>query len=291
MKKINQRKLSLLAMFLVMHVSAREVDVNYLTQLRSPTLSVTRDNIPPSDRNYTLDEIIETSRRLDDAGKWTYGSLLIRLKDASTIQKYAKGYRNSYGQDVIAYRTIAGANAPWMIPEVIDVLLTGELVSENFGDTQVRLGPIGDTRILITSILATSPEFPSEVRHWARDHLSKRNIDRQNELNNRIRNWWTENEAYFRAESFGKVQIPTSYPDGVMPEEPAQQLAAPSAPVAPPAPEPASEPVQSSMAAAIPTPTVEIPPAKKSNPVWWIVCLIILAAGVVFVARKKNRKS
>jgi hypothetical protein len=298
MKKLNRHILLLLAILFAMHVSARDVDVNYLSQLRSPPLSITRDKIPASGTNYTLDEIVETSRRLDGAGEWIYGSLLMRLKDAPTIQKYAERYRDSDGQDDIACRAIAGSNAPWMISEVIQVLQAGEPVSEILGDTQVGLGPTGDTRVLITSLLATSPEFPDEVKNWARSHLSKRNIGRQNELIEIIRNWWTTNEAYLRAESFDKVQVPSSNPASLPPKQPAQQLAAPPAvidptpePPAPPPPEPTPEPIKSSVAGSIPTPATEPAPANKTNPVWWIVGLLILAAGAVFVARKITPKA
>jgi len=39
------------------------------------------------------------------------------------------------------------------------------------------------------------------------------------------------------------------------------------------------------------SPRQKQPTKQNVNPVWWIVCLIILVAGVVLVARKKNPKS
>lgn len=73
-------------------------------------------------------------------------------------------------------------------------------------------------------------------------------------------------------------------------DEPSRQVEAAATPTPPPA---ASGPIVVNHPTPEPTPTPlpAAPAPKDNNPVWWIVGLIILAAGVVFVARKKKPRA
>jgi len=240
----------------------------------------TIDNLPVGREEEVLAALV--------ARQSVYMGTLLRLNHAPTVERITGRFAELEGKDAYLRGRIQSSGSPYIIDELAPALYKDDRIKRRlYGEGEGDWGPSAQAAEIIGQLIINAPEFPPEAKEWAKKHLGGPGRD----IIQAGRAWWELNQAALLANQFDKVQVPTTYPAGVMPEEPAQQLAAPPAPVAPPAPEPAPEPVQSPMAAAIPTPTVEILPVTEINPVWWIVGLIILVAGVVFVARKKKHKS
>lgn len=222
---------------------------------------------------------------------------LLRLNHTDTIESRIIPFVNSEGKQRGFSRIIVESASPYIIDELAPLLYKSEVPIARYWSAEglSDLGPGYLGVELIKELIIRAPEFNDEVKSWAAQELGSL---RPNVIQS-ARAWWELNQAALLTNQFDKVQVPATYPAGVPPEEPAQQLAAPPAaieptleppaPVAPP-PEPTPEPVKSSVAASIPTPAAAPAPAAKKNPVWWIVGLIILAAGAAFMARMKKPK-
>lgn len=223
-----------------------------------------------------------------------YLGTLLRLNHAPTVERVMSEFAAIKGESLYLRQRIERSGSPYIIDELAPALYKEDLIyMRPYGGEGGRdWGQSAQAAEIIGQLIIRAPEFPPEVKEWAKMHLGGPGPS----IIQAGRAWWELNQAALLANQFDKVQVPASYPAGVMPEEPAQQLAAPPAAIepapeppapTPPPPEPTPEPVKSSVAASMPTPAVAPEPAAKTGPVWWIVGLIILAAGVVFVARKK----
>lgn len=273
--------------------SAEESAFNLASHFRSrPLAEITMANLPKGRENEVIDQLVKS--RAD--------ATLLRLNHLPTIQKIMGAYEREDGRSAFIQRIIGSSGSPYIIDELAPFLYVEDGIGlRSYGEhADMDWGLSAASAGLLGKIILRAPEFPSIVKEWAERELIIIEYQAPNpNLIQAARAWWELNQAALLANQFDKVQVPASYPAGIPPEQPAQQLATPPAPiaptpeppapVAPPPPAPTPEPVKSSiMAAAIPTPAAEPAPATKSNPVWWIVGLIILAAGVVFVVRKKR---
>lgn len=139
----------------------------------------------------------------------------------------------------------------------------------------------------ILRIVETSKFFSPDVVSWAKNVSSRYGSARPNLYLSDVRSFWAQNGAFIKAEEYSRVRPPkTGLVD--FPQQPMQPATLASSAVAP---EKVLLPVKSTVAASIPTPAAAPESAAKTNPVWWIIGLIILAAGVVFATRKKGPKA
>ncbi len=272
-------------------LSAREVSANYLSTLLAESDKLTSENLPPSAEGYALDEVVASLRKLDEKSPGRHTSAIIRLRDVATISKYINAYAAEGGMASQAYRALLSSRSPWIIPHVMPLFMDAPPAQLVTLGESVNFGPAGNTHALVLYLLSTSPEMPASVQQWAKVKLgSTRQIDKMNASIQELRAWWRLNAKYFDSEKYDLV---APFESTNNPSENLELLPAapePPAGVAPP-PEPTPEPIKSSVAASIPTAATEPAPAAKTNPAWWLVGLIILAAGVVFVARKKTPKA
>lgn len=285
------KKIALLMILVIgaLHsLGAREVSANHLSILLAESDKLTSNNLPPSGEGYTLDEVIASLRKLDNESPGRHTSALIRLRDEITIDKYINAYTVDGGMASQAYRILLSSRAPWIIPQVMPLLMDAPPAQLITLGESVTFGPAGDTHALVLYLLSTSPEMRTAVQEWAKAKLgSTRQLDKMNASIQELRAWWRLNAKYFKNERYDLV---APFEATYNPPENFQIL--PSTPEAPPPapvpPEPTPAPIKSSVASAIRTPTAQQTPAAKTNPVWWIVGLIILAVGVVFLMRKKK---
>ena len=284
--------LLMILVFVALHsLGAREVSVNYLSMLLAEGDELTSGDLPPSREGYTQNEVVASLRKLDDKSPGRHTSALIRLRDVVTISKYIDAYTVDGGMASQAYRALLSSHSPWIIPPVMPLIMDvppAQLVT--LGES-VSFGPAGDTHTLVLYLLSTSPEMPASVQEWAKVKLgSTRQLDKMNASIQELRAWWRFNAKHFESERYDLV---APFNATYNPPENFQLLPSPpkAPPSAPPPLEPAPESLKSFIVGATPTSTPEQTSADKTSPVWWIVCLIILAAGVVFVARKKKSKS
>lgn len=278
-----------LSFFPLFAADLRNVDSNYLNDFILKGYVSNGVPMPRFVENYTLPEVIEALRALDDKYAGPHASLLIRLKDERTIEKYTSAFVASNGANRQSFRVLTESHSPWVIPLIVGVMLDGGPAKAQLRETDtLGFGASGDTYRVISNILFTSPEVPSAVKEWIKGNRTGRTDDELNQAIGRFCAWWIKNRGHFYNERYDLLKIPDITASASLSDS--------TQPVPEPLPfsvadQPMPEAIQSPIAAAIPTPTIKILPAKEINLVWWIVCLIILAAGMVFLARKKNPKS
>lgn len=271
-------------------LSAREVSVNYLSILLAESDELTSENLPPSAEGYALDEVVASLRKLDDKSPGRHTSALIRLRDVATISKYIDAYTAEGGMASQAYRALLSSRSPWVIPHVMPLFMDAPPAQLVTLGGSVNFGPAGDTHALVLYLLSTSPEIPTSVQQWAKVKLgSTRQIDKMNASIQELRAWWRLNAKHFDSERYDLVAPFESTDKPLENLQLVPPTPEPPAPVALPT-DPTSEPVKSSVAASMPTPAAEPEPAAKPNSLWWIIGLIILATGAVFMTRKHQPK-
>lgn len=214
--------------------------------------------------------------------------LLAILGDTATIKEKYDAFLNAKN-DTSKARLLNGDLGQILHPQVIAVLgpdlvmPTGKIRLS--GEVDGFDAPYANAAVIL-NVAIRSGYFTDGVQNWAKGLDAKHGWNNPELYLGDIRAFWAQNAAHIEAGEYNLVRPPSAV--SKPPEDP-NPPAAP-APVAPP-PEPMPEPVKSSVAASMPTPAAAPAPAAKTNPVWWIVGLIILAAGAVFVTRKKKPKA
>lgn len=211
--------------------------------------------------------------------------LLANLGDKETIQSIYTSFREQSSNTFKAQLFVHGIsriNHPALLSVMgPDLNQEGSIVSipaETWGAYEVPFG----NAFTFLRILEYSGFFSPEVVTWAKDIKSRHKDYRPDLYLRDIRAFWAENAAHIEAGEYNLVRPPSAA------SKPPEDPSPPEAPAPLPS-EPKPEPVKLSVAAPMPTPATEPAPAAKTNPVWWIVGLIILAAGAMFLARKKPK--
>jgi len=215
--------------------------------------------------------------------------LLANLGDLTTIQSIYDAYLSETNNDRkarIFERVINGIGNPLLLK------VMGRDLSKNGGRVRIPTSnwdaydvPFANAYTMLR-IAEYSGFFSSEVVTWAKSIKLRHKNYRPDLYLGDIRVFWAQNAAHIEAGEYNLVRPPSAV------SKPPEDPNPPAAP-APLPPEPTPEPVKSSVAASMPTPTTTAAPAPaaKTNHVWWIVGLIILAVGVVFASRKKTPKA
>lgn len=267
-------KLSLILIFAITtSVQAAESAENLATQFSvRPLREQKMENLPVGREQ----EVIETLARLGDI------DVLLRLNHKPTVERVMTKFLDAEGKMPALRGSIEASGSPYIIAELAPALYKNDRIQPRlYGEGTNDYGESAQAAEIIGQLIIRAPEFPPEVKEWAKKHLGGPGRD----IIQAGRAWWELNQAVLLANQFDKVQVPASYPAGVMPEEPTQQLAAPPAAIepTPEPPAPVAPPSES-------TPAKDPTSATKTNPAWWIIGLIALAASTVFVTRKNKPK-
>ena len=134
---------------------------------------------------------------------------LILLGDEETYARAAKDYLNSQG-------------GIWLLhalkPEIIPLVAPALRNQEPFGvySDLVIEPPSYKAAEIVTTALATLPDFSAEVKEWAKK-LSRRTRHEQRE---QLAPWWMSNEPLFREKAYARVTagppLPPSIPEEVL---------------------------------------------------------------------------
>jgi hypothetical protein len=212
--------------------------------------------------------------------------LLAILGDTATIRERYDAFLNAKN-DTSKARLLNGDLGQILHPRVIAVLGPDLVMPTNnirlSGEVDGFDAPYANASVIL-NVVIRSGYFTDGVQNWAKGLDAKHGWNNPELYIGDVRVFWAENAAHIEAGEYDLVRPPSAV------SKPQEDPNLPATPA--PSHEPTPKPVKSPVAASMPTPTPAAAPEPAANtyPVWWIVGLIILAVGVVFVTRNKSPK-
>ena len=137
-------------------------------------------------------------------------STLLRLGHVPTMVEYASKFREIAGKSSQMQRTIEASGSPYFIRYLAPILYeNGEVVIRNYGEHgDFDYGQSATAAILIGKIILVAPEFPTQMKTWAKANLATPRPTRA--TIEAARAWWAQNQVALEAGNFSKILAPTS---------------------------------------------------------------------------------
>ena len=132
-----------------------------------------------------------------DSTRAYFSDFLFDLGDETTIINYAERYN-------AGDTSVAGSFPYCQNPRVIELIAPVMFHDEGWVTQGPHLAPSFSTAQLILQILATTPDFNSEVINWARRLPGQ--IKTFLDVRDVMREWWRANERFFKERNYKAVQ-------------------------------------------------------------------------------------
>lgn len=261
-----------------------EVDVNYIHTLNS-NRSVTLGDVENNPHGYSVDEVIETLRAMDEKYTSSHSEVLIRLRDQHTIDKYIERFVKYKGADRRSLGILAGSRAPWLIPVLMEYADTTPIEMREHPNPEMLLyyGLSGSVVDVIDRILSRSEDLTPEVNQWA-SGINLRGEQAMKDAQRTYLKWWEVNKTAFEAEDYKRVvplaeniniEIPSDPPVQEVVEEVTQESTAPAPATVKPSEVETAEPIEE--------------PVEQSSNWWlWLIGAVVVVVGIGLVACRKS---
>ena len=260
-----------------------EVDVNYIHTLNS-NRSVRISDIENNPHGYSIDEVIDALRAMDEKYSSSHSEVLIRLRDQQTIEKYVNQFVESEGADRSSLGILAGSRAPWLIPILMEYVETTSIEMREHPNPEMLLyyGLSGAAIDVIDRILSRSEDLSPEVNKWA-SAIKLRGESAMKDAQRTYLKWWELNKAALDAEDYSKV-VPlrgktVAEVTSTSPVQEVVKVAQESI-----APEPVTE-----EPAEVATTESSKEAAEESSQWWlWLIGAVVLIGGLGLALRRKS---
>ena len=247
-----------------------------------PLSEQTMANLPKGREEEVLNTLIKEKQ----------SEVLLRLNHGPTIDRIVGEFKQLDGKAEGWRRTMERSGSPYIIDELAPQLYETDVMKarDHGGDWGSDYGESAQAAEIIGQLIIRAPEFPPEVKEWAKQHLGIPGKD----LIQAGRAWWELNRDALLANQFDQVKVPASYPKSntvpIPPRGPSpSDLAPPLAPAASSPVAPASDPAPIAPPAP-PAAPVTASAATPANSSWWFLAALAALAVVFLVARKKKPK-
>jgi hypothetical protein len=248
-----------------------------------PLSEQTMANLPKGREEEVLNTLIKEKQ----------SEVLLRLNHGPTIDRIVGEFKQLDGKAEGWRRTMERSGSPYIIDELAPQLYETDVMKarDHGGDWGSDYGESAQAAEIIGQLIIRAPEFPPEVKEWAKQHLGMPGKD----IIQAGRAWWELNRDALLANQFDQVKVPASYPkSNTVPIPPPRDpspanLAPPPAPAASSPVAPASDPTPTAPTAP-PAAPVTPPAATLANSFWWLLAALAALAVAFFAARKKKPK-